>query len=566
MGNDQGGPAAHDGVHSLFDLLFGPGIHGTGGFVQDQDGGSGNGRPGNGQKLALSLGQGSPVMLQDRIVAVLQMHDEIMGKGPAGRFLHLFVRGIHSAIADVLPDRPGKKMDVLQDHGYVLSQKAPVDQADRDRIDQDLPFPDLVKAVDQARNGGLARSCGAYESDLVSLSGTEGNVMKDRMPGNIAEGHMVKDHFSPDLLHGKGLFSLLFLRLRIHDLKDPLSPCQGGKDRIHLHGNIIDGPVELTGIVQRYRQAAHVKAPRSHHDAARTGSQGIDHVAELVGNRAHDAGTELGCLLCLSEFPVQIREFIGQDLLVSEDPDHLLAGNGLLGKGIDHAQGSLLGPVGCPAPFNDLPGDQGQDRGCQDGNGPQDQVRVKHENHSPCQGNGARNDLDQSGIEHLSHCIDIVGIAAHQVSRPVGIEIGHRQRLHPGKKVCPHPAQSLLGDLKHESSLQILGSHRKQVKDAQKDQCHGQPPDPLRKVPVCGIEVDKTVDDRPQQVSQGKGRYRIGGGADKSQDQKNSFSCHIVPEPSDDLSGIRRLSGGSQSPVPGGIPAHIQFRGPSSDI
>ena len=285
-----------------------------------------------------------------------------------------------------------------------------------------------------------------------------------------------------------------------------------------------------------------------------------------MGDGAHDAGAELGRLLGLSEFLVQPGEFFFQDLFVSEDPDHLLSRNGLLGKGVDHAQGRLLGPVGRPASFDDLSGDPGQDGCRQDGNGPQDQIGIEHKDHCPRQGNGARNDLDQGGVEHLSHRIDVVGIAAHQVSRLVGIEIGYRQALHPGKKVCPKPAQGLLGDLEHEAALQVLGRHGQKIKDGQKGQSHGKATDPACQAAICGVIVDKAVDDGTQQIGQGKRRDRIGRRTDKGQDQKDPFSRHIVPEPSDDPAGVRRLSGGQKAPVPGDVVAHVQLRGPSSGV
>ena len=56
VGNDKAGSAFHQMIHSLLDLLFRPGIHGAGCFVQNHDFIVRQNSAGNGEKLLLALG------------------------------------------------------------------------------------------------------------------------------------------------------------------------------------------------------------------------------------------------------------------------------------------------------------------------------------------------------------------------------------------------------------------------------------------------------------------------------------------------------------------------------
>ena len=58
VGDDEGGPAFRDGEHGLAYPLFRYSIHRTGGFIQNQDGGILENRPGDCQKLPFPPGSG----------------------------------------------------------------------------------------------------------------------------------------------------------------------------------------------------------------------------------------------------------------------------------------------------------------------------------------------------------------------------------------------------------------------------------------------------------------------------------------------------------------------------
>ena len=55
VGDHKGCPAFHQLIHTILYKLFGTGINGAGGLVQDQDRRVCNGCTGNGKKLPLAL-------------------------------------------------------------------------------------------------------------------------------------------------------------------------------------------------------------------------------------------------------------------------------------------------------------------------------------------------------------------------------------------------------------------------------------------------------------------------------------------------------------------------------
>ena len=46
-------------------------------------------------------------------------------------------------------------------------------------------------------------------------------------------------------------FAVIYLRLRLHDLKDPLRAGHGGEDGVHLLRDLGDGLTHLLGVLQK---------------------------------------------------------------------------------------------------------------------------------------------------------------------------------------------------------------------------------------------------------------------------------------------------------------------------
>ena len=100
VGNDKGGPALHQAVHTVLDDLLGPGINGAGRFIQNQDRRIRDGGPGNGKELPLALGQVGAVSGQLCIIALGEPADKAVRVGQSGGRVDLLVRGVQLAVAD----------------------------------------------------------------------------------------------------------------------------------------------------------------------------------------------------------------------------------------------------------------------------------------------------------------------------------------------------------------------------------------------------------------------------------------------------------------------------------
>ena len=81
---DRHRPALHQRVHALLDEGLGAGVDGGGGLVQDHHRGVGHSGPGDGQQLALALGELLALAGDDGLVPVGQTADELVGIGQAG--------------------------------------------------------------------------------------------------------------------------------------------------------------------------------------------------------------------------------------------------------------------------------------------------------------------------------------------------------------------------------------------------------------------------------------------------------------------------------------------------
>ena len=173
VGNDKAGAAIHQAVHAPLDQRLGAGINGGGRLVQDQHRGIGNRGAGNGQQLALPLRQVCTVVGQHGVVAIGQTLDKAIGIGQLCGGNALLIGGIQAAVADVLHDRAGEQVGILQNDAQRAAQVVLFDLADVDAIIPDLAVCDIVEAVDQVGDGRFAGTGGADKGDLLARAAIE---------------------------------------------------------------------------------------------------------------------------------------------------------------------------------------------------------------------------------------------------------------------------------------------------------------------------------------------------------------------------------------------------------
>jgi hypothetical protein len=101
-------------VERLLDFLLGLGIDRRGGLVEDQDARVDQQRAGDGDALALAARQALAAFADQRIVAVRQAQDEVVGMGGAGGGDDLLARGVGLAVGDVLGNGAEEQEGLLQ--------------------------------------------------------------------------------------------------------------------------------------------------------------------------------------------------------------------------------------------------------------------------------------------------------------------------------------------------------------------------------------------------------------------------------------------------------------------
>ena len=104
VGDGEGGSVVGHLVDGVLDELFGLGVQGCCGFVQNEDGGVVDEGAGDGDTLAFTAREGVALLAYDGVVALGEPHDEIVGVGGTSGADDLGVGGVGLGVLDVVPD------------------------------------------------------------------------------------------------------------------------------------------------------------------------------------------------------------------------------------------------------------------------------------------------------------------------------------------------------------------------------------------------------------------------------------------------------------------------------
>ena len=562
VGDHEGGAVLHQPIHAPLNVSLGTGVHRGGGLVQHQDGRLGHGGTGDVEQLALTLGQIGTVALETGLIAVLQAHDEAVGRGGFGGLHHLLVGGVGATVSDVLHDGAREQVRILQNHGDVAPQLIPLVGTDVHAVDGDGSLVDIVEAVEQVGDGGLARARGADEGDLLTRVGIEADVLQHGLTGQVTEGHVLQHHLAPQIVDGDGIGTVGGLGGLIHNSEHPLGARQGGEDGGHLHGDVVDGEGELAGIVAEQGQAAHVKARVEAEQATHARRGGKGQVGEVVHDGAHNAAEEVGLELLVAHVVVQGLELLHANVLVVEHLDHLGARDGLLDVAVHRAQRGLLGHVvlggalGNEAAAKEVEGHE------EDGDEGEDPVGVHHHDEGAHQRHRARDQAGDGVVDHHVHRVDIVGKAGHELARGMGVKVADGELLQLFEQVVAHLFHRVLGDGHHEASLQVGGHDAHGVDDRHDQKDHGQATHPIRRRlharggNVGGQNAEEEagggirrlpqhVDDHAEQVSARQGGQGGAQHADQHDENAEAVGGDVARQASDGGAAVLGLALGT---------------------
>ena len=128
----------------------------------------------DGDALALAAREGVAALADHGVVALGEAHDELVGVGRSGRRLDLFEGRVGQSVGDVVADGDGEEERLVEDDADVLAQRRQGHVAHVVAVDGDGALGDVVEAVEQARDRGLARA-GASD-DGHGLAGVDVGV------------------------------------------------------------------------------------------------------------------------------------------------------------------------------------------------------------------------------------------------------------------------------------------------------------------------------------------------------------------------------------------------------
>lgn len=188
VGDEDGGPALHDGAKAVEDALFGVGVDAGEGVVEDEDARVADDGAGDGGALLLAAGEGDAALADHGVEALGELEDLGGDVGDGGGFLDLFSSCLGDTEGDVLADGLGEEEGLLRDVAYVFAQGVEGEAADGFSVDEDGTGSGIVKAGDEANEGGFARAGRAYDGEAGAGGDAEVDVFEDGWCVRVGEG------------------------------------------------------------------------------------------------------------------------------------------------------------------------------------------------------------------------------------------------------------------------------------------------------------------------------------------------------------------------------------------
>ncbi len=334
-----------------------------------------------------------------------------------------------------------------------MAQARLLDVANVDAVVGDGAAVDLVEAVDEVGDGGLARARGAHEGDLLARLGVERKVGEHLLLGLVAKGHVVKadvarkrrggavcGHPLPALVRAlspvlEAHRALVHLGLKVHGGKDALRSGERAEQEVAELRHLVEGHGRLANKHEVAGKAAHVGEAVCGQDGAQHSHDGVVGVGHGHGDGDHRGGIGLGRRAARAQLLVEGTELGDVGVLVVVGLDHLLALAHLLRVAVELAQAALrLAKEGRATPAGQA--HVGDERHVA-GNGDDGEAPVEHkEQHGGAKGlDGGLDDVGEAVVERLGDRVDVVGEVAHDVAGARAVKEGDGQALQVGEEV-----------------------------------------------------------------------------------------------------------------------------------
>src|SRR5690554_644896 len=191
--NSYYGTGRKNVLNGFLNVLFGNGINGTGGLIQNNQLLIATKGAGKGQQLTLTLRQVVAIVLHHKIVAAFQLPDKGFGIHKARGLLNGLIIDARSAQSNIKAYAVVKQENILLHHRHGFTNLAQGQIAQLFPVDGDGTPVTGVGLGKQTYDGGLTGARSAHQSNAVALAEGEGDVFEDIFAiGSVAEGDVFK--------------------------------------------------------------------------------------------------------------------------------------------------------------------------------------------------------------------------------------------------------------------------------------------------------------------------------------------------------------------------------------
>ncbi len=254
--DNKAGAAFHKLVHRFLYLYFRTGIDVGGGFVKYEHRRVRKHSAGDGDKLALTLGDVHALVGKDGVVAVGQMlYVAVYPCGFCG-FFDLLHRSVFLAVNDIFKYRSVEEPRILKHHRVRTAKRFSRYIARFRSIHANFAAVYVVKTHKQIDYRCFARARRTYDGDGLSGFCRYGNVAENGLFGSVAEGHVLEIDLAFYIRECEGIFFVLGFGSFVKDVEYTLSRRKCGLELVKDIGKFADGTCELARILHEFRNAA----------------------------------------------------------------------------------------------------------------------------------------------------------------------------------------------------------------------------------------------------------------------------------------------------------------------
>ena len=260
LGNDDLGGLGDKFAESLADEGVGAGVHRAGGVVQNQNLGLFQQGPGNAQPLLLAAGHVGAALLDVGVILLGELLDELVRLREAAGLFQFLVGGMGIAPAQVLLDRAGEQLVLLQHHGHLVAQGFQVIVPHVHAAHLHGALGGVIQAGDQLDQRGLRGARPSQNAHNLAALDVQVNVREGVAAGlfGVLKVHMVKVDGAVLDLHD-GVFRVLQGALFRKDLHNTLGGLQGHGDHHEDHGDHHQAHQNLEGVGEQRGHLPHVQ-------------------------------------------------------------------------------------------------------------------------------------------------------------------------------------------------------------------------------------------------------------------------------------------------------------------